>query len=389
MDHQQERHLDHTGGVGDLFLTWADHEAGGFHFDSSPAFVFAPHSSASASLSVSSSSIPSSTSTAPAPSPADIASWPLFSPAPSTAAPSFSDTTPTTAPSTTPASLLSAISTPLLPLDSYPGPQKVQLQQQQQQQQPLQQQFSIPVQDDLDWSSCMTMSPADPIMLPAGLGMPTHHHNSPSSSVGATMATSTATQSRTPPLSLSPAYSSDASHDGNVDNDGNNNLQFLSFLDLSSLAASTTPAPVISTTAAATVASSVAIAPSMSSASSGAKVAGLTLTGAGIHKKSGAGGARVKKANPSNDGDEENDNDPDLLLKRQRNSLAARKYRQKKIDRISELEAEVGQLQGERDALRIQLARQEAETAALREMLLVRDRDREDDSGNAKRRKRK
>lgn len=61
---------------------------------------------------------------------------------------------------------------------------------------------------------------------------------------------------------------------------------------------------------------------------------------------------------------------PDITVKRQRNNLAARKYRQKKIDRISELEAEVGQLQQERDTLRIQLARQEAETAALREMLL-------------------
>lgn len=86
---------------------------------------------------------------------------------------------------------------------------------------------------------------------------------------------------------------------------------------------------------------------------------------------------------------DEAENDDDLLLKRQRNSLAARKYRQKKLDRISELEVEVGQLQGERDALRIQLARQEAETAALREMLLVQSRDREDNDAGSKRRKRK
>lgn len=85
----------------------------------------------------------------------------------------------------------------------------------------------------------------------------------------------------------------------------------------------------------------------------------------------------------------EAENDDDLLLKRQRNSLAARKYRQKKLDRISELEVEVGQLQGERDALRIQLARQEAETAALREMLLVQSRDRDDNDSGSKRRKRK
>ena len=104
-----------------------------------------------------------------------------------------------------------------------------------------------------------------------------------------------------------------------------------------------------------------------------------------MHKKSGAGGARVKKAPATDNVDGDDD---DLLLKRQRNSLAARKYRQKKLDRISELEVEVGQLQGERDALRIQLARQEAETAALREMLLVQSRDRGDDGGS-KRRKRK
>lgn len=63
------------------------------------------------------------------------------------------------------------------------------------------------------------------------------------------------------------------------------------------------------------------------------------------------------------------DSDPTVALKRQRNTLAARKYRQKRIDRITELEGEVDQLKSERDELRIKLARQEAETAALKEML--------------------
>lgn len=65
-------------------------------------------------------------------------------------------------------------------------------------------------------------------------------------------------------------------------------------------------------------------------------------------------------------------NDPDaadLALKRQRNNIAAKKYRQKRIDRITELEEEVDEVKRERDELRIKLARQEAETAALREML--------------------
>ena len=59
----------------------------------------------------------------------------------------------------------------------------------------------------------------------------------------------------------------------------------------------------------------------------------------------------------------------DVLVKRQRNNVAAKKYRQKKIDRIQELEEEVDEVRKERDELRIRLARQEAETKALREML--------------------
>jgi hypothetical protein len=61
--------------------------------------------------------------------------------------------------------------------------------------------------------------------------------------------------------------------------------------------------------------------------------------------------------------------DPVTALKRQRNNVAARKYRQKRIDRITELETELDEMKTERDDLRIRLARQEAETAALRSML--------------------
>jgi predicted nucleic acid-binding Zn-ribbon protein len=63
------------------------------------------------------------------------------------------------------------------------------------------------------------------------------------------------------------------------------------------------------------------------------------------------------------------DDTSDVLLRRQRNNLAAKRYRQKKIDRIEELEGEVEAVKRERDELRIRLARQEAEVAALREML--------------------
>lgn len=61
--------------------------------------------------------------------------------------------------------------------------------------------------------------------------------------------------------------------------------------------------------------------------------------------------------------------DPDVVVKRQRNTIAARKYRQKRLDRIQELEDALKAVTGERDELRLKLARQEAETAALREMM--------------------
>lgn len=61
--------------------------------------------------------------------------------------------------------------------------------------------------------------------------------------------------------------------------------------------------------------------------------------------------------------------DPEVVVKRQRNTIAARKYRQKRLDRIQELEDALKAMTRERDELRLRLARQEAETAALREMM--------------------
>ncbi|KAK3695734.1 hypothetical protein B0T22DRAFT_115308 [Podospora appendiculata] len=75
----------------------------------------------------------------------------------------------------------------------------------------------------------------------------------------------------------------------------------------------------------------------------------------------------AKRVSPS--GDDADDDDQDTLVKRQRNNIAAKKYRQKKVDRIEQLEAELDEVKSERDELRIRLARQEAETGALREML--------------------
>ncbi|TIC90448.1 hypothetical protein CH35J_011829 [Colletotrichum higginsianum] len=59
----------------------------------------------------------------------------------------------------------------------------------------------------------------------------------------------------------------------------------------------------------------------------------------------------------------------DKILRRQRNTIAARKYRQKKVDRIDELEAMLKEMTRERDDLRIRLARQEAETEALKSIM--------------------
>ncbi|KAF4774059.1 bZIP transcription factor [Colletotrichum scovillei] len=59
----------------------------------------------------------------------------------------------------------------------------------------------------------------------------------------------------------------------------------------------------------------------------------------------------------------------DKILRRQRNTIAARKYRQKKVDRIDELESLLKEMTRERDDLRIRLVRQEAETEALKSVM--------------------
>ncbi|KAH6705971.1 hypothetical protein EV126DRAFT_180474 [Verticillium dahliae] len=50
-------------------------------------------------------------------------------------------------------------------------------------------------------------------------------------------------------------------------------------------------------------------------------------------------------------------------------STSARKYRQKKVDRIEELEKALEETIRERDELRLRLARQEAETKALKSVM--------------------
>lgn len=83
----------------------------------------------------------------------------------------------------------------------------------------------------------------------------------------------------------------------------------------------------------------------------------------------GGGGGSSSRAGAGRTSKRDVVEDPDVVVKRQRNTIAARKYRQKRLDRIQELEDALKAMTGERDDLRLRLARQEAETAALREMM--------------------
>ena len=59
----------------------------------------------------------------------------------------------------------------------------------------------------------------------------------------------------------------------------------------------------------------------------------------------------------------------DRVTKRQRNTEAARRYRQRKMDRVSELEDALEEIRKERDELKLKLARSEAEAGVLRGMV--------------------
>lgn len=87
----------------------------------------------------------------------------------------------------------------------------------------------------------------------------------------------------------------------------------------------------------------------------------------GSPSSSSVGSLKRKTGSPTSpvDGEEEQQ----VALKRHRNTMAARKYRQKRLDRISDLEKDLGDMTKQRDELKLQLARREAEVEALRDML--------------------
>jgi len=61
--------------------------------------------------------------------------------------------------------------------------------------------------------------------------------------------------------------------------------------------------------------------------------------------------------------------EPDLIDKRRRNNVAATKYRKKKDDRVSDLEKSLHDMTKDRDALKIEVAKKDAEIALLNRLL--------------------
>lgn len=79
----------------------------------------------------------------------------------------------------------------------------------------------------------------------------------------------------------------------------------------------------------------------------------------------------VLKTNPANTGSS-NTKSADCearKLRRQRNTAAARKYRQRRLDRIEELEQALQQTQTERDELKVQVARWKGKAEALQALM--------------------
>lgn len=60
---------------------------------------------------------------------------------------------------------------------------------------------------------------------------------------------------------------------------------------------------------------------------------------------------------------------PARVTKRQLNTLAARRYRQRRLDQVKNLEAELEKVQRERDELKLRVSKLEGETEALRNLL--------------------
>jgi hypothetical protein len=62
-------------------------------------------------------------------------------------------------------------------------------------------------------------------------------------------------------------------------------------------------------------------------------------------------------------------NSEDKVTKRTLNTLAARRYRQRRVDQMADLEGVLKATQSERDELKVRVARVEGELAALKALL--------------------
>jgi cell division protein FtsB len=77
---------------------------------------------------------------------------------------------------------------------------------------------------------------------------------------------------------------------------------------------------------------------------------------------------------PSTSKDNPSKETPNRVSKRQLNTLAARRYRQRRVDRMNELEAELEKVKRERDELKMRVSKLEGETEALRGLVKNRDK---------------
>lgn len=86
---------------------------------------------------------------------------------------------------------------------------------------------------------------------------------------------------------------------------------------------------------------------------------------------SGGSFSKHRSAARSPDGDDfdAGSDEAQAAIRRHRNTMAARKYRQKRLDQIADLERALSDVTNERDDLKLKLARREAEVDALREIL--------------------
>lgn len=82
-------------------------------------------------------------------------------------------------------------------------------------------------------------------------------------------------------------------------------------------------------------------------------------------KRSRAESATVESSNNSaQDSEEER-----VVEKRRRNTMAARRFRKRKLDHVSELESKLAKVTEERDGLKLQIAKWEGEVMALRKLM--------------------